>query len=86
VTIGSQRDLQVRLGFASETGKRAANEDYVAACLGQTGAFNRDIVAAVVIEISRHDARAVVRICRDALVPRPQTVCRHDAERGIMPR
>ncbi len=27
----------VRVGFASETGKRAANEDYVAACLGRPG-------------------------------------------------
>ena len=37
VTIGSQRNLQVRVGFVSETGKRSANEDYVGTCLGRTG-------------------------------------------------
>ena len=44
---GAQPDLGVRVGFASETGKRAANEDYVAACLGQPSTLHRDIVAAV---------------------------------------
>ena len=47
LTIGSQRNLGVRVGFVSETGKRSANEDYVGACLGQAKQTNRDVVAAV---------------------------------------
>ncbi|MCC8958817.1 hypothetical protein H8B02_37000, partial [Bradyrhizobium sp. Pear77] len=49
-----QRDLGVRVGFASETGKRAANEDYVAACLGQPGTLHRDVVAAVADGVGGH--------------------------------
>ena len=57
MTIGSQRNLGVRVGFVSETGKRSANEDYVATCLGRSGVSNRDIVAAVgtQLRVGRHD-------------------------------
>jgi serine/threonine protein phosphatase PrpC len=54
VTIGSQRNLGVRVGFVSETGKRSANEDYVATCLGRSGGSNRDIVAAVADGVGGH--------------------------------
>ncbi|WP_407151897.1 protein kinase domain-containing protein [Bradyrhizobium sp. ORS 86] len=51
---GLQRDLGVRVGFASETGKRAANEDYVAACLGRPGTLSPDVVAAVADGVGGH--------------------------------
>ncbi|WP_407169826.1 protein kinase domain-containing protein [Bradyrhizobium sp. ORS 111] len=54
VANGSQRDLGVRVGFASETGKRAANEDYAAACLGRPGALSPDVVAAVADGVGGH--------------------------------
>jgi len=54
VANGAQPDLGVRVGFASETGKRAANEDYVAACHGQPGTLHRDVVAAAVQQLLAH--------------------------------
>ena len=54
---GAQPDLGVRVGFASETGKRAANEDYVAACLGQPGSVHRDVVAEPNLDISEPAGR-----------------------------
>ena len=79
MTIGSQRNLQVRVGFVSETGKRAANEDYVAACLGQTGSFGRDIVAAVADGVGGHKggreaAELTVRSFLDAYYSLPETL------------
>ncbi len=79
MTIGSQRNLQVRVGFVSETGKRTANEDYVAACLGQTGAFNRDIVVAVADGVGGHKggreaAELTVRCFFDAYYSLPETL------------
>jgi serine/threonine protein phosphatase PrpC len=79
VAIGSQRDLGVRVGFVSETGKRAANEDYVAACLGQTGSFGRDIVAAVADGVGGHKggreaAELTVRTFLDAYYSLPETL------------
>lgn len=74
-----QRDLGVRLGFASETGKRAANEDYVAACLGQPGAVHRDVVAAVADGVGGHKggreaAEVAVRSFIDAYYSLPETL------------
>ena len=79
MAIGSQRDLQVRVGFVSETGKRSANEDYVAACLGQTGKFGRDVVAAVADGVGGHKggreaAEITVRTFLDAYYSLPETL------------
>jgi serine/threonine protein phosphatase PrpC len=79
VAIGSQRNLQVRVGFASETGKRSANEDYAAACLGQSGAPGRDIVAAVADGVGGHKggreaAELAVRSFIDAYYSLPETL------------
>ena len=79
MTIGSQRNLQVRVGFVSETGKRASNEDYVAACLGQAGTFGRDIVAAVADGVGGHNggreaAELTVRTFLDAYYSLPETL------------
>lgn len=79
MTSGAQRNLQVRVGFASETGKRSANEDYVAVCLGQTGAANRDVVAAVADGVGgykggREAAELTVRCFIDAYYSLPETL------------
>jgi serine/threonine protein phosphatase PrpC len=79
VATGSQRDLGVRIGFASETGKRAANEDYVATCLGQPGVANRDIVGAVADGVGGHKggreaAELAVRSFIDAYYSLPETI------------
>jgi serine/threonine protein phosphatase PrpC len=86
VATGSQRNLGVRVGFASETGKRAANEDYVATCLGQTGVANRDsgvanrdIVGAVADGVGGHKggreaAELAVRSFIDAYYSLPETL------------
>jgi serine/threonine protein phosphatase PrpC len=43
-------ELQTRVGFASETGKRAANDDYVAACTGDVGRRQRQDMLAVIAD------------------------------------
>ncbi|MGY2989365.1 PP2C family protein-serine/threonine phosphatase [Bradyrhizobium sp. USDA 4508] len=69
----------MRVGFASETGKRAANEDYVAACLGQPGTLHRDVVAAVADGVGGHKggreaAEVAVRSFIDAYYSLPETL------------
>ena len=76
---GAQPDLGVRVGFASETGKRAANEDYVAACLGRPSAMHRDVVAAVADGVGGHKggreaAEIAVRSFIDAYYSLPETL------------
>ncbi|WP_050400857.1 bifunctional protein-serine/threonine kinase/phosphatase [Bradyrhizobium embrapense] len=76
---GAQHDLGVRVGFASETGKRAANEDYVAVCLGQADALHRDVVAAVADGVGGHKggrdaAEVAVRSFIDAYYSLPETL------------
>lgn len=76
---GAQPDLGVRVGFASETGKRAANEDYVAACLGQPGSVHRNVVAAVADGVGGHKggreaAEVAVRSFIDAYYSLPETL------------
>ena len=46
----SDHDLRVDLGFATETGGRADNQDYVAACLGPRGPTSVQGVAAVIAD------------------------------------
>ncbi|MGJ4883159.1 MULTISPECIES: bifunctional protein-serine/threonine kinase/phosphatase [unclassified Bradyrhizobium] len=75
---GAHRNLQVRVGFASETGKRPNNEDYVGARLGLQGATDRDIVAAVADGVGGHKggreaAELAVRGFIDAYHSLPET-------------
>ncbi|MBI5318747.1 MAG: bifunctional protein-serine/threonine kinase/phosphatase [Bradyrhizobium sp.] len=77
--MGSQRNLGVRVGFVSETGKRPANEDYVGACLGQARLSNRDVVAAVADGVGgyrggREAAEIAVRCFIDAYYSLPETM------------
>jgi len=89
VANGSQRDLGVRVGFASETGKRAANEDYVAACLGRPGALSPDVVAAVADGVGGHKggreaAEVAVRSFIDAYYSLSETLAvRRRAARAL---
>ena len=89
ITIGSQRSLQVRVGFVSETGKRAANEDYVGASLGQGKLSNRDVVAAVADGVGgyrggREAAEIAVRCFIDAYYSLPETMgVRRRASRAL---
>src|SRR5262249_55489698 len=89
LTIGSQRNLGVRVGFVSEIGKRPANEDYVGACLGQAKLSNRDVVAAVADGVGgyrggREAAEIAVRCFIDAYYSLPETMgVRRRASRAL---
>jgi serine/threonine protein phosphatase PrpC len=89
ITIGSQRNLGVRVGFVSETGKRPANEDYVGACLGQAKLTDRDVVAAVADGVGgyrggREAAEIAVRCFIDAYYSLPETLgVRRRASRAL---
>ena len=78
--VGARRILQVRIGLASETGKRARNEDFVAGCSAPPwpGA-NRGIVAAVADGVGGHKggreaAETTVRSFLDAYYSMPETL------------
>lgn len=72
--------LEVRAGFASETGKRPANEDYVAACTGGAERRLRQDVLAVVADGmgggpgGRLAAETSVRSFVDAYYSLPETL------------
>lgn len=89
MTAGSQHDLQVRVGFFSETGKRSRNEDYVAACFTRPGISNREVVAAVADGVGGHKggreaAELTVRGFIDAYYSLPETMgVRRRAVRGL---
>lgn len=89
MTLGSQHDLQVRVGFLSETGKRSRNEDYAAICFARPGVSNREIVAAVADGVGgykggREAAELTVRSFIDAFYSLPETLgIRRRAARGL---
>jgi len=75
----THRNLQVGVGFASETGKRYTNEDYVGVHLGRASAGGRDIVAAVADGVGgykggREAAELAVRCFIDAFCSLPETL------------
>lgn len=89
MTVGAHRNLQVRVGFASETGKRPNNEDYVGVHLGRPGSASGDIVAAVADGVGGHKggreaAELAVRCFIDAYASLPETLgVRHRAARAL---
>ena len=78
--MAAGRSLQVALGFATETGKRARNEDYVAACLGPPWKGANGGVAAVVADGvgghkgGREAAETAVRSFIDGYYSLPETL------------
>ena len=80
MAVGVRRSLQVRLGFASETGKRPDNQDYVAACLGDPAQGTaRGIVAAVADGVGGHKggreaSELAIRGFIDAYYALPETL------------
>lgn len=89
MTVGPHRNLQVRAGFASETGKRPNNEDYVGVHLGRPGSASGDVIAAVADGVGGHNggreaAELAVRCFIDAYVSLPETLgVRHRAARAL---
>ena len=78
-------DLRVAFGFASETGRRPDNQDYVGVSLGQPGRRSRHgIVAAVADGVGghkggRHAAELAVRGFIDGYYAQPETLGVHRA-------
>ncbi len=72
--------LRVDLGFASERGKRAVNEDYVAACFGPAGARTaHGVVAAIADGVGGHKggreaAETAVRAFIEGYYAQPETL------------
>ena len=77
MNVSDRRTLQVRLGFASEKGRRPDNQDYVAAHLGAGAA--RGIVAAIADGVGGHQggreaAELTVRSFIDGYYALPETL------------
>ena len=80
MNTGARRSLQVRLGFATEKGRRPDNQDYVATHLGYpTQVATRGIVAAVADGVGGHRggrqaAELTIRSFIDAYYALPETL------------
>lgn len=78
--IAARRTLQVRLGFASEKGRRPDNQDYVGAHMGNSGdGAARGVVAAVADGLGGHRggrqaAELTIRSFIDAYYALPETL------------
>ncbi|MBY6242312.1 bifunctional protein-serine/threonine kinase/phosphatase [Methylosinus sp. Sm6] len=65
----SDHDLRVEAGFASETGKRPDNQDYVAVCFGPRGGALQGVVGAVADGVGGHKGgRVAAEICVRAFI------------------
>jgi serine/threonine protein phosphatase PrpC len=76
----SDHDLRVELGFATEMGKRADNQDYVAACFGPRGPSSVQGVATVIADgVGGHKggrvaAETAVRAFLEGYYAQPETL------------
>ncbi len=76
----SNHDLRVELGFATEEGKRAENQDYVAACFGPRGPGSVQGVATVIADgVGGHKggrvaAETAVRAFIEGYYAQPETL------------
>jgi serine/threonine protein phosphatase PrpC len=76
----SDHDLRVELGFATEKGKRADNQDYVAACFGPRGPGSVQGVATVIADgVGGHKggrvaAETAVRAFLEGYYAQPETL------------